>query len=755
MRLNPYAPAWTPGPCSSREHGEGGGVTARRVGTHQREEESRAGGPSRGWKKSLDGNIGKHRENICNTPRVRKAIKRKQIKIRGRRRRRRRRGRAKRRLAKKTAHVARQRQQRRRFMVATWNVRTMAVNGANGYGRAFSLLDEVKSHGVSVIGLQETRRKGQSEFTAAGFRVFCSGSKTGGTHGVGIAVRDFLCKNSTFTTEFVDERLMAMRFEMNGHRGAVNFVAAYAPTEGAADGSKRAFWGKLDSLVRGIPTKECVYVLMDANARTGPRMEGEDERVMGEEGRNELNDNGRLLLTFATDNRLAILNTFFPARRGGTWHTCNGVSGNERWRLDYILTRQAHRGRVSNVIVVPQPIRPAKSDSDHNMVVATVNLHGRLAHNRAVRTKSKPPQFSRQALQEEGARWAVRERFAHMFDQHPGGPTIPTAELATVFTTALLDAARTVLPKEPRRRRTQEWCETPETRAALEEAMAKRRGARRAFERSRTAATWRALKAACRAVQTAVDTGIYAHLERYVSELEAIYADRDMRGMYKHLKRSVGLSGRQAGGQPFIQDENGVLLRNKQHILQRWASFFGILLNTKSLALNPDIAEQTIQRQATPASRRLGKAPTLEEVEWAVEGLMNWKAPGHDSLPAELLKIDDDEPVVLERLHAILVDVWNGREIPREWKDATIKVLYKKGDRSNCNNFRGILLLSHVGKVSLKIITNRLSAYCEANDNLPEAQCGFRPGRSTVCMLFVMRRLQELAWRRKLPLRVC
>ena len=65
---------------------------------------------------------------------------------------------------------------------------------------------------------------------------------------------------------------------------------------------------------------------------------------------------------------------------------------------------------------------------------------------------------------------------------------------------------------------------------------------------------------------------------------------------------------------------------------------------------------------------------------------MSWKAPGHDSLPAELLKIDDDEPVVLERLHAVLVDVWTGREIPRGWKDATIKVLYKNGDRSFCNN---------------------------------------------------------------------
>ena len=66
--------------------------------------------------------------------------------------------------------------------------------------------------------------------------------------------------------------------------------------------------------------------------------------------------------------------------------------------------------------------------------------------------------------------------------------------------------------------------------------------------------------------------------------------------------------------------------------------------------------------------------------------------------------------------------------MPQEWKNATIKVLYKKGDRSNCNNFGGISLLSHVGKVLAKTITNRLNAFCEANGIFPEEQREFRPG---------------------------
>ena len=62
----------------------------------------------------------------------------------------------------------------------------------------------------------------------------------------------------------------------------------------------------------------------------------------------------------------------------------------------------------------------------------------------------------------------------------------------------------------------------------------------------------------------------------------------------------------------------------------------------------------------------------------------------------------------------------NREEVSQTWKDAIIKVLYKKADRSNCNNYRGISLLSHAGKVLLKIVTTRLSDYCETHNILPE-----------------------------------
>ena len=78
--------------------------------------------------------------------------------------------------------------------------------------------------------------------------------------------------------------------------------------------------------------------------------------------------------------------------------------------------------------------------------------------------------------------------------------------------------------------------------------------------------------------------------------------------------------------------------------------------------------------------------------------------------------------------------------MPQQRKDATIKVLHKKKDGTECGIHRGISLVAYTGKVLLKVIAGHLSDYCEGEGILPEEHCGFRPHRSTVDMMFVVRR---------------
>ena len=71
-------------------------------------------------------------------------------------------GRTRRRAARRQASNDRDRARKRKLVIATHNVRTMAVDGKHGVGRAAEVLDVYQEMGCDIIGLQETRRSGQS-----------------------------------------------------------------------------------------------------------------------------------------------------------------------------------------------------------------------------------------------------------------------------------------------------------------------------------------------------------------------------------------------------------------------------------------------------------------------------------------------------------------------------------------------------------------------------------------------------------------
>ena len=75
--------------------------------------------------------------------------------------------------------------------------------------------------------------------------------------------------------------------------------------------------------------------------------------------------------------------------------------------------------------------------------------------------------------------------------------------------------------------------------------------------------------------------------------------------------------------------------------------------------------------------------------------------------------------------HRLTTLIWREGKVPQQWKDAVITVLHKKGDKTECGNYRGILLVSQAGKVLLKVVPRRLSAYCEAKGPLPRSSAGF------------------------------
>ena len=136
-----------------------------------------------------------------------------------------------------------------------------------------------------------------------------------GQHGVGLAIKEEIVKKAGedgLAIECISTLLLKVRISIKSN--FVTFVVAYAPTKEAPEGQKTQYMAALSCTVASAPAREYVFAFTDANTRTGKRGEGggeTDSKVLGAYGRNKLNENGKLLLGFAEDNKLALLNTFF------------------------------------------------------------------------------------------------------------------------------------------------------------------------------------------------------------------------------------------------------------------------------------------------------------------------------------------------------------------------------------------------------------------------------------------------------------
>ena len=89
--------------------------------------------------------------------------------------------------------------------------------------------------------------------------------------------------------------------------------------------------------------------------------------------------------------------------------------------------------------------------------------------------------------------------------------------------------------------------------------------------------------------------------------------------------------------------------------------------------------------------------------------------------------------------------IWNG-SFPKKWNSASIVSIPKKGDLSDCSNYRGISLINVGLKIISKIITDRISTYALSHNFITPEQFGFR-NREECISLFIS--VREIFQRRK------
>jgi len=101
---------------------------------------------------------------------------------------------------------------------------------------------------------------------------------------------------------------------------------------------------------------------------------------------------------------------------------------------------------------------------------------------------------------------------------------------------------------------------------------------------------------------------------------------------------------------------------------------------------------------------------------------------------------------LIKELHKLISALWRKKELPKEWKTSIIVPIYKKGDKSDCNNYRGNSLLPTCYKELSNILLTRVSVSVYVDKIIGDHQCPFRRSRSTLDQIFTLRRILEKKW---------
>ena len=89
--------------------------------------------------------------------------------------------------------------------------------------------------------------------------------------------------------------------------------------------------------------------------------------------------------------------------------------------------------------------------------------------------------------------------------------------------------------------------------------------------------------------------------------------------------------------------------------------------------------------------------PNALEDELAIEKLRSHKSPGIDQIPEEFIKAGSR--TICYEIHKLIISIWNKEELPEEWKKSIVVPSYKRGDKTDFSNYRGISLLPTTYKI--------------------------------------------------------
>lgn len=645
---------------------------------------------------------------------------------------------------------------RRPFRLATFNANSLSDR------RLQELASHVWRKKIDITAVQETKWRGDKEHCAEGVK-FMGTANADGLGGVGFLLSlKVLSLVQPLGSEFRDQYWIKIPGGKKAKYEDIYVCSVYMPQHPMS--KVRKAFEALDAAVAKYQGLGLVIVLGDLNVRLGKPVNAQERAYMEEYGEGKRSQGGKLLVEMLLARDLASTNC-----RDGLDFTRYDKKNKTASVIDYVLVSRKIWKKTRTIVDTTE------LGSDHQLVTATIEdalkvkvgkVKKRSRWNTAKLRRVGDGKEANDAAEATRLLWASECNELADFD-----PAVAVGDAVGLEASHLVlkdwcrrvnSAASKVCKKKKVGRKFQKAWYDDEVKDAIRKRRRKYEVFRSTGDRSSLAEYWVAKKA----VKQMVETKKKACWDDLVSKLTDEFDDHS-RLFWTTLQQLGGSSGGSAASQfcgP-IRGPDGELVFDDAAKRETIAAFWERVGNPPkvSKAVGGDQGIELPQMEGDPitihsrfddvfraeveqlmlkhgeqsesfddvrdeeAVKGIDRPFTPAEIAAKLKKLKEGKAIGPDGIPTVFLK--HGGPGMVNSLVLLFNWFLSTSRPPSEWSKATMVLLFKKGDKADPGNYRGISLLDIVGKLFTGMIADRIERFLIKKSWFHVEQAGFTAGR--------------------------
>ena len=192
-----------------------------------------------------------------------------------------------------------------------------------------------------------------------------------------------------------------------------------------------------------------------------------------------------------------------------------------------------------------------------------------------------------------------------------------------------------------------------------------------------------------------------------------------------------------------LKKEDGSQTSTPEETIKRAQDYFQNLFTKKDNNNRRNASNPTNPKITLGNSQRLTKTIKKQTVLTYLKKLKKGKAAGPDGIKNEFLTMAKDSlaPVLTKLFNLCLKTGLT----PATWGEGLMHILFKKGDRSDLSDYRGLTVNNTISKLFTTILNDRLSKLAEHVRILGQIQNGGRKNMRATDALFVLRTVLDKA----------